>query len=198
MNKIITLLLLTVSLGGCAGSKNNIIMVSPDSGGRYGAMEVRNNAGAFPLGEGDKSVVVRDRSSLPAPVSLSAAETDELFRDALAVQPLVPASYVLYFDFDSNELTSASRELLPEIVRTIKQRDSRDIIVVGHTDLVGEAAYNQVLGMKRSQVVRELLVGQGVEASVIKALSHGSGNPLVPTAPGVAEPRNRRVEVVVR
>jgi OmpA-OmpF porin, OOP family len=74
----------------------------------------------------------------------------------------------------------------------------RDIVVVGHTDAVGSDQYNDALARKRADAVSALLVARGVAASDIVAIGRGKRDLLVPTPSGIAEPRNRRVEVVVR
>jgi outer membrane protein OmpA-like peptidoglycan-associated protein len=73
-----------------------------------------------------------------------------------------------------------------------------DVLVVGHTDLVGTDPFNDALGLQRAEVVRAALVRLGVPSGDIRTVSRGKRQPAVPTADGVAEPRNRRVEIVVR
>ena len=47
-------------------------------------------------------------------------------------------------------------------------------------------------------MVRDYLIGRGLDPALIEVDSHGEANPLIPTSDGVADPRNRRVEVFVR
>jgi outer membrane protein OmpA-like peptidoglycan-associated protein len=63
---------------------------------------------------------------------------------------------------------------------------------------MGDSQYNYELGMKRAQRVAGILLGQGVKESDLFVSSHGDSDLLVKTARGVAEARNRRVEVIVR
>lgn len=191
------LLMVPLLLTGCA-SKRNLIMLAPADGGPGGALQVSNEAGTTVVGEDRQAVQLADHHSRPEAVVISEAEKRQLFGEALAVQPLAPVSFALTFEFGTDALTPASQELLPKILATIKERDSRDVKVVGHTDRVGEAAYNQALGLERAGVIREMLVAQGVEAGAITALSYGEGDPLVVTDDNVPEPQNRRVEVVIR
>jgi outer membrane protein OmpA-like peptidoglycan-associated protein len=88
--------------------------------------------------------------------------------------------------------------LIPEVIRTIRERHSSDVSIVGHTDTMGNREYNYRLSLRRAQAVRQLLVDAGVDPSSFQITSHGKDNPLVPTGDGVAEPRNRRVEITVR
>jgi len=72
------------------------------------------------------------------------------------------------------------------------------VSVVGHADTEGSRKMNQQLGMDRAMEIKNLLLSQGIDPSIIEVTSHGEGNPLVKTPDGVAEPRNRRVEVILR
>jgi outer membrane protein OmpA-like peptidoglycan-associated protein len=129
---------------------------------------------------------------------MSEADMKRLFGDALAALPPPARSFMLFFRFDSEELTAESRALVPEILRAIRGRPVPDVIAVGHTDTTGTTATNFELGLKRADTVRDLLVEAGLDASAVEVISHGESDLLVPTADEVAEPRNRRVEIAVR
>jgi outer membrane protein OmpA-like peptidoglycan-associated protein len=70
--------------------------------------------------------------------------------------------------------------------------------VIGHTDTLGDKLYNLNLSMRRAAAVRDLLVQNGVPAKHMETTSHGEKNLLIKTGDNVGEPKNRRVEVVVR
>ncbi len=106
--------------------------------------------------------------------------------------------FILYFQSGKTLLTPESEALVDDILNTIRQRNSRDISVVGHTDRVGDADKNNELAKKRSGFTARILMDKGVDPDLIEITSHGETNPIVPTADGVAEPRNRRVEVMIR
>ena len=73
-----------------------------------------------------------------------------------------------------------------------------DVLVIGHTDKVGNDAVNDALSRQRADVVRKALVARGVAPENIVVIGRGKRDPIVPTADGVAEARNRRVEILVR
>ena len=73
-----------------------------------------------------------------------------------------------------------------------------DVLVVGHTDLVGTHPFNDALSRQRAELIRNELVRLGVAPENIEVVARGKREPIVPPADGVAEPRNRRVEVIVR
>lgn len=188
---------LMVAVSGCAG-KDNLIVLTPDDSGRVGALKVSNEGGEAVLDREGQALHLGDRRTSPGAPAPFSDEERALFAAALAAQPLAPVSYLLYFEFDSNNLTAESRQRLDDILRAAQERDSQDVLVIGHTDRAGEADYNAALSLQRAEAVRELLTDKGIAAESIQVSSHGEGNPLIPTADEVAEARNRRVEVVVR
>ena len=188
---------LMIAVSGCAG-KDNLIVLTPDDSGQVGALKVSNDGGEAVLDREGQALHLGDRRTSPGAPAPVSAEERELFAAALAAQPLAPVSYLLYFEFDSNDLTAESRQKLDDILRAARERDSQDLLVIGHTDRAGDADYNAALSLQRAEVVRELLASKGIGAGFIQISSHGEGNPLIPTADEVAEARNRRVEVVVR
>lgn len=188
---------LMIAVSGCAG-KDNLIVLTPDDSGRVGALKVSNDGGEAVLDREGQALHLGDRRTSPGATAPVSAEERALFAAALAAQPLAPVSYLLYFEFDSNNLTAESRQKLDDILRAAQERDSQDLLVIGHTDRAGDADYNAALSLQRAEVVRELLASKGIGAEFIQISSHGEGNPLIPTADEVAEARNRRVEVVVR
>ena len=70
--------------------------------------------------------------------------------------------------------------------------------MTGHTDRVGSVADNDRLSLQRAEAVRAMLIQRGIKASFLRAVGRGEREPLIPTADEQAEPRNRRVEVIVR
>jgi outer membrane protein OmpA-like peptidoglycan-associated protein len=121
-----------------------------------------------------------------------------LFGDLLSTLPPAPQQFVLYFRFESDDLTDESRALLPRVVEALRNRPFPDVAVIGHTDTTGAAAANVELGLRRANAIRAQLVQAGISPGVIEVTSHGESDLLVKTADQVLEPRNRRVEITVR
>lgn len=191
-------LLFVLLLSACSPQKSMIVLL-PDQDGSVGAIEVKNEQGSVMVDEpGEQVVVAASRAPEKAAAPMSDEELETVFQEALAIEPLPPMSVLLYFQSDSTRLQTSSRDMIPDILAAIKERQSRDISVIGHTDRAGSKEYNFTLSTKRASHVRDLLVEAGVDVATIMVSSHGEGNPLVPTADNVAEPKNRRVEVVVR
>jgi outer membrane protein OmpA-like peptidoglycan-associated protein len=180
-----------------AGQDLIVLLPNPDDG-VVGKAIVSNPAGAVNLSAARESTTVSPNQA-PAPVSvLSEADVQRVFGEALSALPPAAQHFVLYFRFESDELTDQSRALVPEILRATKDRPVPDVAVVGHTDTTGTAAGNVELGLKRANAIRTLLINAGIDGEMIEVTSHGESDPLVKTADEVAEPRNRRVDITVR
>ena len=106
-------------------------------------------------------------------------------------------SYLVFFDFDSSRLTPEARSIVASAATDALRGQSTRIDVTGHTDRSGTDAYNQALSVRRGEAVRRELVTDGVADNLIVLRGVGESDPLVPTADGVREPQNRRVEIVM-
>ncbi len=120
------------------------------------------------------------------------------FAEVLAIEPLPPEKFILYFESGRTVLTHESQTMIGKIATASKRRGSISISISGHTDATGSDLINDRLASKRADIVKEQLLQSGIRSEQLTVSSHGKGNPLVPTPDGVAEPRNRRVEVIVR
>jgi outer membrane protein OmpA-like peptidoglycan-associated protein len=176
-----------------------LIVLLPDSDtGSTGRAGVTNPSGSLDLArERDATLATANRR--PGPVAtLSEADVERLFGEALSALPPTARRFTLYFQFESDELTVESRGLMSEILSTVKQRFMPEVAVVGHTDTMGTPSANHELGLKRATTVRNLLVAAGLDSSLVDVVSHGEGEPIVRTPDETPEPRNRRVEIAVR
>lgn len=192
------LLLAVTLLTGC-GSKESFVVLSPTKDGSVGALQVATDKGSGVLQEDGKAIFLKGRDSAPSPpTSINAEDTQHVFEAAMQVQPLEPESFLLYFQFNSNELTDDSKKLIGDILAAVGKRQSRDISIIGHTDRTGSDDYNRKLSLERAQLIHDILRTEKVSNEDMTIIYHGEGNPLIPTADNVAEPRNRRVEVMVR
>ena len=107
-------------------------------------------------------------------------------------------TYLVFFDWDRADLTDRARQIIAEAAQATTRVQVTRIEVSGYTDRSGTVRYNQGLSVRRAQNVAAELVRLGVPRNAITAQGFGESNPLVPTADGVREPQNRRVEIVLR
>jgi outer membrane protein OmpA-like peptidoglycan-associated protein len=107
-------------------------------------------------------------------------------------------SFILHFLLDSDEFTPESKVVVESVLRDIARRPAPEVVVIGHTDTVGADNYNDRLSLQRAGRIRSRLIELGVASERIETSGRGKRELLVPTADQVAEPKNRRVEIVVR
>ncbi|PIZ31885.1 MAG: hypothetical protein COY40_00740 [Alphaproteobacteria bacterium CG_4_10_14_0_8_um_filter_53_9] len=100
----------------------------------------------------------------------------------------------LYFDFDKATLRDEAKATLDAIRNRLETAEDGSVVIIGHTDRAGSAAYNEKLSRARANAVAEYL---GLPASKfrIEVKSEGETRNAVPTADGVALEANRRVVV---
>ena len=111
--------------------------------------------------------------------------------------PPMARTFLVFFDFDRANLTADSRHVIDAAVASYKATGSARIEVSGYTDLAGTQAYNMRLSQRRADAVAAYLLQQGVPKNVMDVKWFGKEHPRVPTADGVREPQNRRVEIVM-
>ena len=126
----------------------------------------------------------------PAPVAQPAP--------AAPPAPQIARTYLVFFDWDRADLTDRARQIVAEAAQNARRVQTTRIEVAGHADRSGSAQYNQRLSLRRAETVAAELVRHGISRNEIVVQAFGESRPLVPTADGVREPQNRRVEIVLR
>ena len=176
-----------------------LIVLLPDpETGVTGRIRVSNEFGSIELST-PRASVNTTAGAAPGPMkTLSDEEVKALFGEAFAALPPPPRHFILQFKFESDTLTDASAALVPDILAAVKALPVPEVVIVGHTDTMGDRKSNLALGLKRATAVRGILVGAGLPESLVELISHGEGDLLVKTRDNSAEPRNRRVEITVR
>ena len=115
-----------------------------------------------------------------------------------AVAPAPARTFLVFFDFDRADLTDRARQIIAEAATNAQRVGTTRIEVSGHADRSGTPQYNQRLSERRAAAVAAELERRGVARSAMAIQAFGESRPLVPTADGVREPQNRRVEIVLR
>ena len=111
---------------------------------------------------------------------------------ALAVSP-----WTVFFESNSSHIDRQSAAILDNVAASFRAVRIRGFRVFGHTDRVGPAAYNRRLAQRRAEAVRAALARRGVPLEAIETVATGEDQPLVETEDDVAEPQNRRVEILI-
>lgn len=183
-------------LCGCA-TQHETYTLLPGADGSIGAITVQPREGA-PLVLDKAYASARSENGAAAAVTMEENEVKARFAEALSVQPAPPAAFIVYFLEGRDELTVESRAAFARILVEMSARPAPDVMVVGHTDRVGKLEDNDHLALKRAHRIRSDLIREGIPADSIQVAGRGEREPTVPTADEVAEPRNRRVEILVR
>jgi outer membrane protein OmpA-like peptidoglycan-associated protein len=173
------------------------LLPDPESG-ITGRARVNNEFGAANLVAPRAATNVKADGPPGAVTTISDDEVTRLFGAVLNALPPEPKHFTLYFEFESDALTEESSRKVSEILSAVKRLAVPEVVVIGHTDTLGDAKANTALGLKRAMSVRNVLVDAGIAASMIEIASHGEADLLVKTGNNSAEPRNRRVEISVR
>ncbi len=107
-------------------------------------------------------------------------------------------TYLVFFDWDRADLTARARQIVAEAAQASTRTSYTKIQVSGNADTSGTKQYNQGLSLRRAETVAAELVRDGVPRAAIAIQAFGDTRLLVPTGPGVREPQNRRVEIVLQ
>jgi OOP family OmpA-OmpF porin len=137
--------------------------------------------------------------SPPAPPPAPAAAPTPVAAPAATPAPtpaMAKQEFIVFFDFDKSNLTPEGQKIVDAAAAAYKRGGSAKISLAGYTDLAGTAPYNLKLSERRAETVRAALVKDGVPDNQVAVSWFGKENPRVPTADGVREPQNRRVEIV--
>lgn len=181
---------------GCDATPDRVTLL-PDAHGRAGAVVVRSASGEKVLDRAYAALEVLPTSIAERQQDRAAVE--QRYGALLAAQPPRPVAYTVYFMSGSaTELTPASQAVFEQIKLTLASRPAPEITVIGHTDRVGSLESNDILSLRRAEAVRNVLVAVGIRAASLDIAGRGEREPLVATADGVDEVRNRRVEIDLR
>jgi iron complex outermembrane receptor protein len=135
----------------------------------------------YKFGEADEAPVQSKVAYTPPPVVAPAQ---------------APRSYLVFFDFNKSDLTQDAVRIVDQAASNAGQAKVTKLEVTGHTDTVGSDAYNLRLSRRRAEAVAAELKAKGIPANEIQIVAKGKHDLLVPTADGVKEPQNRRVQIV--
>jgi len=103
--------------------------------------------------------------------------------------------YIVFFDFDKSNITAEAARILDSAASAYANCGTANVMLAGHTDRAGSPKYNLGLAQRRADAVRAYLTGRGIPDGRLTTQAFGESAPRVPTADGVREAQNRRVEV---
>jgi opacity protein-like surface antigen len=113
-----------------------------------------------------------------------------------APPPAAPVVFIVFFDWDKDSITPEGMQIVQQAASAYRSGAPVQIQVTGYTDRSGSAGYNQRLSERRANNVAKAMAALGVPREQMMVSGHGENDNRVPTADGVREPQNRRVEIV--
>jgi len=195
-NRYFFAVLAVCTLGACSGPREHFSVLA-DASGETGKMVMTpHKGGAITLDKTTATVSVSRGEAKPTAMSQEALQKQ--YGAALDAQPKAPVRFTLYFVEGGDALTPESVNDMARVWTEIKQRPAPDVVVVGHTDRVGSIEDNDRLALRRAEKIRTQLLASDLPADSVSASGRGEREPMVPTPDETPEPRNRRVEIIVR
>ena len=113
-----------------------------------------------------------------------------------APPPIARRVFLVFFDWDKSTITPEGMAIIQQAAAAFRAGGPVTIQVTGYTDASGSAGYNQRLSERRANAVAQAMAGLGVPRQQMAVSGRGKNDQRVPTADGVREPQNRRVEIV--
>ena len=169
-----------------------------DAVGNHGGINVMSVSLVIPFG---RSPAPAPRAMAPAPVFVAQAPVAAPIPAPAPVVKVAPAAPVAappvviaperrkvsfsadsLFDFDHSEVRPQGKAALDTFTRELQGTSFTQVMVEGHTDRLGTAAYNQQLSQQRAAAVKAYLVGVGgVDAAKVSASGKGESSPVTAT-----------------
>lgn len=101
------------------------------------------------------------------------------------------------FAFDKADLSPKADRNVGKLADFLKKYPNRNVLIEGHTDSVGTDEYNIGLSKRRSDSVKERLMGNGIDQGRITTVGYGEKYPAVANDTDANRALNRRVEVII-
>ncbi|MGE0652848.1 MAG: OmpA family protein [Alphaproteobacteria bacterium] len=138
---------------------------------------------------------VAEPAPAPKPAPAPMPEAKPAPAPAPAPEP-VQRSFLIFFDWDKADIRADAQKILEAAAAAAKKGNYVKIQLTGHADRSGTTRYNQGLSERRAAAAKAMLIKLGLPTNTIGTVGRGETQPLVSTADGVREPRNRRVEIM--
>lgn len=104
-------------------------------------------------------------------------------------------AYMVFFNLDEWALTAEGHRVLEKVIADLSEYPDTKILLHGHADTSGSDDYNLSISERRAKAVQRKLMDGGVKEDDITFFAFGETDLRVPTADGIREPANRRVEI---
>jgi outer membrane protein OmpA-like peptidoglycan-associated protein len=103
----------------------------------------------------------------------------------------------VFFEFDKYDLKPESMTSLKRLQKFLLENPNVNIMISGHTDNIGNEAYNQTLSLQRAKSVQKFLVSAGLHPGRVMVEGKGDKEPLVPNTSSENQALNRRITIKI-
>lgn len=103
----------------------------------------------------------------------------------------------ILFATDSTAIRADLQADLAALAQNLRDYPNSTVQVIGHTDNVGSASYNEDLSLRRANAVANVLVSQGVSTTRVSTIGLGENQPVATNLTAEGRSQNRRVEIVI-
>ena len=103
----------------------------------------------------------------------------------------------IQFEFNSSALTDDSQTGIQILTEFLQRNPELKVELAGHTDNVGSDSYNLKLSSDRAEIVRQALIGNGIEGARLTSRGYGASQPIVPNDTEEHRALNRRTEMII-
>jgi outer membrane protein OmpA-like peptidoglycan-associated protein len=131
------------------------------------------------------------------------AVSEELSNDSLSVIPVLipvaPEMHMVYFEFDKSSfiIDSMLTSFSDSSITYMNHSQESGLLITGHTDAVGSVDYNQALGYRRAQSIKDFFESKGIVPEKIATDSKGEQEPVENNSTDEGRAKNRRVSVII-
>ncbi|RJQ84048.1 MAG: OmpA family protein [Desulfobacteraceae bacterium] len=187
-------------LSACAKSRSLIVLL-PDADGQVGTISVETSQGSTSLDKAYYAVAVSSDKAPESPRLMNKRAVEVQFEKAMGAEPPQRFRFkkqTFYCRKNSTELAPDSKTELPVVVGQLVTEPPVEIYLVGHADRVGTERHNRELSRKRALAVQQELVANGINSRIIVVSFMGESKPQIDTPDEFEEPKNRRVELILK
>jgi outer membrane protein OmpA-like peptidoglycan-associated protein len=107
-------------------------------------------------------------------------------------------SFIIFFEEDQATVAASAQQMISQAAQRYRAKGSTKVMIVGHDDTSKDADSAMALSQRRADAIGSALVAVGIPADSISVAARGKSQLLVPTADGVRDAQNRRVEVFLK
>lgn len=179
------------------GCTKETVVLLPEEDGKVGSLVVGEDKNKVVLDSPMAAAKIRTTGSVRED-AYTEEEVNRIFVNALEAQPPASVSFTLEFEKGSTRVVPESRKDLQDLFVLVAGRQAVEVQITGHTDTVGSEALNDKLSLERAEKIKGMLIDRGLQSTFIRAVGRGERELLAPTPDETPEPKNRRVEIIVR